>query len=45
MRLETFYGKAEVSTYRTKASPLTGLPVIPESAYQGRSHDLLAAEI
>ena len=45
MRLETHYGKAEVSTYRTKANPLTGTPVIPESAYHGRPHDLLAAEI
>ena len=45
MRLETFYGKAEVSTYRTKAAPLVGTPVIPESEYMGRPHDLLAAEI
>lgn len=45
MRLETFYGKAEVSTYRTQASPLEGTPVIPESEYRGRPHNLLAAEI
>ncbi len=35
MRLETHYGKAEVSTYRTRATPLTGTPVIPESAFAG----------
>lgn len=45
MRLETHYGKAEVSTYRTAASPLDGLPPIPESAFTGRPHGLLAAEI
>jgi urate oxidase len=45
MRLETHYGKAEVSTYRTAALPLVGLPAIPESSYTGRSHDLLAAQI
>jgi urate oxidase len=45
VRLETHYGKAEVSTYRTRARPLEGLPPIPESAFIGRPHDVLAAEI
>lgn len=45
MRLETHYGKAEVSTYRTAARPLEGLRPIPESACTGRPHGLLAAEI
>jgi urate oxidase len=45
VRLETFYGKSEVSTYRTKASPLIGTPIIAESEYLGRPHGLLAAEI
>jgi urate oxidase len=45
VRLETHYGKAEVSTYRTAARPLEGLPAIPESAFTGRRHDLLAAQI
>ena len=35
MRLETHYGKAEVSTYRTYGTPLTGVRRIPESAFTG----------
>jgi urate oxidase / 2-oxo-4-hydroxy-4-carboxy-5-ureidoimidazoline decarboxylase len=42
---EFHYGKAEVSTYRTLAAPLSGLTPIPESAFTGRSNTLLAAEI
>jgi urate oxidase len=45
MRLETHYGKAEVSTYLTPASPLEGVRAIPESAFTGRRSQLLAAEI
>jgi urate oxidase / 2-oxo-4-hydroxy-4-carboxy-5-ureidoimidazoline decarboxylase len=45
MRLETHYGKAEVSTYRTWAAPLTGVSAIPESAFVGRPNVVLAAEI
>ena len=45
MRAEFHYGKAEVSTYRTYASPLLGLTPIPESAFTGRPNTLLAAEI
>ena len=44
MRLDTHYGKAEVSTYRTAARPLEGLPAIPESAFTGRPNDVLAAD-
>jgi urate oxidase / 2-oxo-4-hydroxy-4-carboxy-5-ureidoimidazoline decarboxylase len=39
------YGKAEVSTYRTHAAPLSGIAAIPESAFVGRPNTLLAAEI
>ena len=45
MSMEIHYGKAEVSTYRTYATPLTGLPRIPESAITGRSNVMLAAAI
>ena len=45
MRLETHYGKAEVSTYRTQATALEGTPMIPESDFSGRPNHLLAAEI
>ena len=45
MRLETHYGKAEVSTYRLAATALTGVPSIPESAFDGRPNQVLAAEI
>ena len=45
MRLETHYGKAEVSTYRTKATALDGTPVIPESEFKGRPNHIMAAEI
>jgi urate oxidase len=45
VRLETHYGKAEVSTYRTRARQLEGLRAIPESTFTGRPHDVMAAEI
>jgi urate oxidase len=45
VRLDTHYGKAEVSTYRTSAPALDGLRPIPESAFTGRPNHLLAAEI
>ena len=45
MRLETHYGKAEVSTYRTQATALNGTPVIPESEFRGRPNHVMAAEI
>lgn len=45
MKLETHYGKAEVSTYRTYGTPLTRLRRIPESALTGRPNTLMAASI
>ena len=45
MRLETHYGKAQVSTYRIAAQALEGVTVIPESSFTGRPNRLLAAEI
>jgi urate oxidase len=45
MRLETHYGKAAVSTYRTRATALEGIPIIPESAFSGRPNQMMAAEI
>ncbi|CAN5568214.1 hypothetical protein BH23CHL8_BH23CHL8_01380 [soil metagenome] len=45
MILETHYGKAAVSTYRTKGSPLVGVAAIAESAFTGRPNHVLAAEI
>jgi len=45
VRLETHYGKAEVSTYLTRVTALEGTPRIPESAFTGRPNHVLAAEI
>jgi urate oxidase len=45
MRLETHYGKADVSAYRTYGRPLTGVRRIPESAFVGRPNTILAASI
>lgn len=45
MKAEIYYGKADVSTYRTRARPLEGLRRIPESSFTGRSNILLAATI
>jgi urate oxidase len=45
VRLETHYGKAAVSTYRTSVQALEGLPLIPESPFRGRPNHVLAAEI
>jgi urate oxidase len=43
--METHYGKAEVSTYRTWASPLRYVRSIPESAWTGADNTLMAASI
>jgi urate oxidase len=43
--MDTHYGKAEVSTYRTWASPLEGIRTVPESAFSGRPNVMLAASI
>ncbi len=39
------YGKARVPVYRIYATPLTGIPAIPESSFTGRDNILFAAEI
>ncbi|MEA2677102.1 MAG: urate oxidase / 2-oxo-4-hydroxy-4-carboxy-5-ureidoimidazoline decarboxylase [Chloroflexota bacterium] len=43
--MDIYYGKSDVSTYRTYATPLTGLTQIPESSFSGRSNTLLSASI
>jgi urate oxidase len=45
MKSEIYYGKADVATYRTYGTPLTGLTPIPESSFAGRSNVLMAASI
>ena len=45
MKAEIYYGKADVATYRTYATPLAGITPIPESSFGGRSNTLLAAAI
>lgn len=45
MKAEIYYGKADVATYRTYATPLIGITPIPESAFDGRSNTMLAANI
>jgi urate oxidase len=45
MKAEIYYGKADVSTYRTYGTPLEGMTEIPESSFNGRSNILMAASI
>jgi urate oxidase / 2-oxo-4-hydroxy-4-carboxy-5-ureidoimidazoline decarboxylase len=45
VRSEIYYGKADVATYRTYATPLTGVTPVPESSFSGRPNILLAANI
>lgn len=45
MKSEIYYGKADVATYRTHGTPLTGIAPIPESSFTGRSNVLMAANI
>ncbi|HSH22251.1 MAG TPA: urate oxidase [Candidatus Caenarcaniphilales bacterium] len=45
MKTEIYYGKADVATYRTHATPLRGLTTIQESPFAGRTNTLLAADI
>ncbi len=45
MKTEIHYGKAQVSTYRTYATPLEGLTPIPESPFTARENVLLAADL
>jgi len=44
-KMDIFYGKSDVATYRTYAAPLTGITPVPESSFSGRSNTLLAASI
>jgi urate oxidase len=45
MPTEIGYGKAQISVYRTHATPLRGVPPIPESTFTGRPNTLFAAEV
>lgn len=44
-RYEIGYGKHQVPVYRVYATPLRGVPPIPESSFTGRENILFAAEI
>jgi len=39
------YGKAEVTVYRTYATPLRGVTPIPESSFEGRDNEIFAARV
>ena len=43
MKHEIRYGKAEITVYRSYATPLRGIAEIPESDFTGRSNTLFAA--
>ena len=45
MDYEISYGKASVPVFRHFATPLAGLPEVPESAFRGRDNVLFANEI
>lgn len=45
MAAEIYYGKSNVSVYRTYATPLKGLTAIPESGFTERSNNLLAVDV
>ena len=42
---EISYGKAAVPVYRTYATPLSGIPPLPESSFTGRPNTLFALEV
>ena len=42
---EIKYGKAEVTVYRTYATPLRGVTRIPESGFEGRDNRIFAARV
>lgn len=44
-QFQVSYGKQGVAVYRVYATPLRGIPAIPESAFTGRDNNLLACEI
>lgn len=45
MHFDIRYGKAEVTVYRTHATPLRGLTRIPESAFEGRDNLIFGARV
>ncbi len=45
MQTEISYGKFNISFHRTYAKPLSGVTVIPESSFTGRSNILFAADV
>ncbi len=45
MKAEIYYGKADVATYRTYGTPLSGVTPIPESSFTGKPNILMAATI
>lgn len=45
MRATISYGKAQISVYRTYATPLAGIAPIPESAFTGRENTLFGVEV
>ena len=45
MNAEIYYGKADVATYRTYGTPLSGVTAIPESSFTGKPNILMAANI
>jgi urate oxidase / 2-oxo-4-hydroxy-4-carboxy-5-ureidoimidazoline decarboxylase len=42
---EISYGKAQVPVYRQYATPLSGVPELPESSFTGRANSLFANEV
>lgn len=45
MQATISYGKCNAALYRTYASPLVGIPPIPESAFTGRDNTLVAVDV
>ena len=45
MKYDIHYGKAEVTVYRTYATPLRGLTPIPESDFTERDNHIFAARV
>lgn len=45
MKYDIHYGKAEVTVYRTYATPLRGIAPIPESDFAGRDNHIFAARV
>lgn len=45
MRAQISYGKEAIALYRTYATPLAGLPPIPESSFTGRTNTIFGADV